>query len=82
MLAGAAVTFATALTVLAVGYRVLRVPMTLLAGTVAGVFTQTALLGYALETTRSEAPSLSYAEVYAVSMIGKIVLVQLLLGLG
>jgi putative transport protein len=79
--AGALITFLTAFTALAIGHRLLRIPMSLLVGMVAGIQTQPAVLGYALEQTRNEIPNLGYASVYPAATIGKILLVQVLLAL-
>jgi putative transport protein len=80
--AGAALTFATALLTLWIGHRVLEAPMSVVLGMVAGVHTQPAVLGYALEQTRNEIPNLGYASVYPAATIAKILLVQVLLALG
>ena len=48
---------------------------------VAGIQTQPAVLGYALEQTGDEQPNLGYAAVYPVALIVKIVLAQILLAL-
>ena len=79
--AGALLTFVTAFATLAIGYRLLRVPMSLLIGMVAGIHTQPAVLGYALDQTGNELPNLGYASVYPAATIGKILLVQVLLAL-
>jgi putative transport protein len=76
---GALVTCIAALGVLWVGYRLLKIPMSLLIGMVAGLQTQPAVLGFALEQAESDLPSIGYATVYPVAMITKIVLVQVLL---
>lgn len=80
--AGATVTFLSALAVLAVAYRVMKVPMSLALGMVAGVQTQPAVLGYALGQTRNEIPNLGYAAVYPAATIAKLVFVQLLVAFG
>jgi len=80
--AGFAITFATALLTLWLAHRVLGVPMTLALGMVAGVHTQPAVLGYALEQTRNDVPNLGYASVYPAATIAKLLLVQLLVALG
>jgi len=80
--AGAAITFATALAALAVAHRVLGIPMSLAMGMVAGIHTQPAVLGYALERTRNEIPSLGYAATYPAATLAKLVLVQLLVAGG
>jgi putative transport protein len=61
---------------------VLGVPLTLALGMVAGVHTQPAVLGYALEQTRNDVPNLGYAAVYPAATIAKLLLVQLLVALG
>jgi putative transport protein len=57
----------------------MRVPMSLLIGMVAGLYTQPAVLGYALEQTENDLPNIGYASVYPVAMITKILLAQALL---
>jgi putative transport protein len=80
--AGAVITFSSALGTLFVGHRLLGVPMRLMLGMVAGVHTQPAVLGYALEQTGDEIPNLGYASVYPAATIAKIMLVQLVLAFG
>jgi putative transport protein len=79
---GAAITFLTALAVLFVAHRLLRVPMSLALGMVAGIHTQPAVLGYAFGQTRNEIPSFGYAAVYPAATIAKLLFVQLLVALG
>ena len=79
--AGAIITFVVALVTLWVGHRVMKIPMNLLVGMVAGLHTQPAVLGYALEQTGNDLPNIGYASVYPVATIGKIVLAQVLLTL-
>jgi putative transport protein len=77
--AGAVITCATALLALWVGHRLLGIPMSVLVGMVAGFQTQPAVLGYALEQTGNDLPSVGYASVYPTATISKIVLAQVLL---
>lgn len=77
--AGAAVTCITALATLWVGHRLMKIPMSILIGMVAGLQTQPAVLGYALEQTGNDLPNIGYASVYPVATIGKILIVQILL---
>lgn len=79
--AGALVTCGTAFALLWVGYRLLRIPMSLLSGMLAGLQTQPAVLGFATEQAGSDLPNVGYATVYPTATILKIVLVQLLLAL-
>jgi len=78
LLAGAAITLAVTLVSLAVGYQLLKIPFASLMGLVSGIQTQPACLAYATREANSEAPNLSYAAVYPVAMIAKIILAQLL----
>lgn len=77
--AGAAVTVLTALCVLWAGYKLLKIPMGLLVGILAGMQTQPAVLGYALEQAQNDLPNIGYTTVYPAAMIAKILLAQLLL---
>jgi len=77
--AGAVITCAAALALLWVGYRLLKIPFSLLSGMLAGLQTQPAVLGFATEQAGSDLPNVGYATVYPTATIAKIVLVQLLL---
>jgi putative transport protein len=81
LLADAAITLTAALATLWVGHNLLKIPMSLLIGMLAGLQTQPAVLGFALEQTGNELPNIGYATVYPVAMISKILLAQLLLAL-
>ena len=78
--AGTAITVSAVLLTLWVGHRLLRIPMSLLTGMVAGTQTQPAVLGFASEQAGNELPQVGYATVYPLATIAKIVVVQLLLG--
>ena len=77
--AGIAITCTASLLALWIGYRVLKIPMTLLMGIMAGMQTQTAVLGYALDQTRNDLPNIGFASVYPAATIFKIICVQILL---
>lgn len=77
--AGAVITSATALVTLWVGYRLLKIPMGLLTGMLAGLQTQPAVLGFALEQSDNDLPNIGYATVYPIAIVAKIVFAQLLL---
>ncbi len=77
-LAGAAITALVALTTLWIGYRLLKIPLSLLSGILAGLQTQPAVLGFALERTGNDLPNIGYASVYPVALIAKILLAQLI----
>jgi putative transport protein len=79
--AGALLTCVTALVMLVIGHKVLKIPMGLLTGMLAGLQTQPAVLGFALEQAGNDLPNIGYAEVYPIATIAKIVIAQLLLTL-
>jgi putative transport protein len=79
--AGAGMTLSAAALTLWAGARFLDLPFSTLAGTLAGLQTQPAVLGFALEQTGDEAPNVGYATVYPVAMITKVLLGQLLLAI-
>ncbi|HEX9016431.1 MAG TPA: transporter, partial [Chloroflexota bacterium] len=79
--AGAAVTTVVALSTLWVGYRVMKIPLGLLSGMLAGLQTQPAVLGFSLEQSGNELPNIGYALVYPMAMIVKILLAQVILSL-
>ncbi len=80
-IAGAVITCATAFITLIVGYKLLKIPMSILTGILSGQQTQPAALGFALEQAHNELPNIGYATVYPLATIAKIVLAQLLLSL-
>jgi putative transport protein len=77
-IAGALITTLTAFATLWIGYRVLKIPMSLLIGLLAGLQTQPAVLGFALEQTGNDLPNLGYASMFALAVIVKILVAQLL----
>jgi putative transport protein len=82
MLAGALVTMTLSLVVLAVGYRVLKIPLSILVGMVSGAHTQPAALAFACEQTKNELPNVGYATVFPLATVAKILLAQVLLASG
>jgi putative transport protein len=79
-IAGALITMATALSMLWIGYKLLKIPYSILIGMLAGLQTQPAVLGFANEQTGNELPNVGYATVYPMATIAKIFMVQLLIG--
>jgi putative transport protein len=80
--AGAGITFTTAFVALWAAHKLLKIPLSLAIGMVAGIHTQPAVLGFAEQQTKNEIPHLGYAAVYPVATIAKILLVQVLIALG
>lgn len=77
--AGAVLTLTTSALLLVVGHKVLRIPLGVLIGMLAGLQTQPAVLAFANEQTHNELPNLGYATVFPLATIAKILLAQLLL---
>lgn len=77
--AGAFVTFTVAMTTLWIGYKLLKIPLSLLIGMLSGLQTQPAVLGFATEQTHNDLPNIGYTAVYPTATIAKIILAQLLL---
>jgi putative transport protein len=78
LIAGAIITTFTALATLWVGYQRLKIPMSLLMGMLAGLQTQPAVLGFSLEQTGNDLPNLGYTSMFALAVIVKIIVAQLL----
>ncbi len=79
LLAGAIITCVAALSMLVIGYKVLKIPFGLLTGMLAGLQTQPAVLGFASEQAENDLPNVGYAMVYPTATIGKILAAQMLL---
>lgn len=79
--AGALITAISAMTLLFVGYRLLKIPLGLCIGLLAGMQTQPAALAFAAEQTRNDMPNIGYATVYPLATIAKIILAQGLVAL-
>jgi len=77
-LAGLAITTTAALTTMAVGHLVFKIPLSLLSGMLAGLGTQPAVLGFANEQAGNDLPNVGYTTVYPLATIAKIVCAQLL----
>lgn len=80
-LTGMLITILVSFCMLFIGYRLLKIPMGLLVGMLAGMQTQPAVLSFALEQTHNDLPNIGYATVYPVATIAKILLAQLILTL-
>lgn len=72
---------AMSLGVLAIGYKLMRLPMGGTTGILAGLCTQPATLGFASEQAGNPLPELGYATVFPAAMLVKILLAQILLTL-
>jgi putative transport protein len=79
LIIGMLITMVMTTFVLIVGYRLLKLPFGFMAGLLAGLQTQPAVLGYAHEQFGDEIPAIGYATVFPVAMIVKIILAQVLL---
>ena len=79
--AAALITCAIGFVTLLIGHLVLKIPMGLLVGMLAGIQTQPAVLSFSLEQAGNDLPNIGYATMYPIAIIGKIVLVQVLLAI-
>jgi len=78
ILAGAAITAAVSMTSLFVGHRLLKLPFESVMGLTTAIHTEPASLAFATLISNSDAPQASYARVFPVCTVAKIVLAQLL----
>lgn len=78
-IAGAIITCVTAFLTVFLGYKLLKIPYGLLTGMLAGLHTQPAVLGFALEQSEDDLPNTGYALLFPIATIGKIIFAQLLL---
>jgi putative transport protein len=78
LLVGASVTLLSSLLIVFLGYKIFGYDMISTFGMLAGIHTQPAALAFANAHTGSDQPNLSYAAVYPVALIAKIVLAQVL----
>ena len=79
--AGVAISLSSALLTVAIGHRILRIPLSVVLGMLAGIQTQPAVLAYSLEKTGRDSPNAGYASVFPIAMISKILLAPLILQL-
>jgi putative transport protein len=82
LVVGMATTTVAAIAMLLVGRYLLKLPAAVLAGVVAGMQTQPAVLAFAVEQEGDETPNTGYVTVFPVAMVAKILLAQVVLLLG
>lgn len=73
--AGAIISLLTAFATLAVGYKVLKMPFSLLTGMVAN---QPAILDFASSRSNNKVPTIGYAMMFPIALISKILIAQIL----
>ncbi|MBP1464691.1 transporter [Candidatus Chloroploca sp. M-50] len=78
-IAGALITAAAAFGLLIIGHKMLKIPMGICIGMLAGMQTQPAVLAFANEQAGNDLPNIGYATVYPLATIGKIICAQMLL---
>jgi len=76
---GVCITSITAFLGLYIGHKIMKMPMTLVVGIVAGMHTSTPGLGYIKEQTGNDLSDQGYACVFPFATIGKIILVHIIL---
>jgi putative transport protein len=80
LLAGVLVTLISAVVTILLAHKVLHYDMISTYGLIAGIHTQPAALSFASSHTGSDQPNVSYAAVYPVALIAKIILAQIIVG--
>jgi putative transport protein len=80
ILSGAIITASVAMTSIVLAHRVLKLPFESVMGLTCAIHTEPASLAYASLVSNSDAPQASYARVFPVCTVAKIVLAQLLVG--
>lgn len=78
-LIGGLITITVGFIFLFVGHRLLKLPFARLAGMLAGLQTQPAVLAFVNEQAKSEQPNIGYSSVFPIATLTKIILVQILL---
>jgi putative transport protein len=81
LVTGAIITLFSAAVIILLAYKFFGYDMISTFGIMAGVHTQPAALAFANSQTKSESPNISYAAVYPIALIAKIILAQVLIGL-
>ncbi|MEH1129126.1 hypothetical protein [Micromonospora sp. CPCC 206061] len=81
LVAAFAVCLTLAFGVLTIGHKLLRLPMGVATGVLAGMCTQPATLVFADEQADNELPELGYTTAFPAAMLAKILIAQLLLGI-
>jgi putative transport protein len=79
-LSGCIITLIVAFSFLWIG-NFFRIPFPRLAGMLAGLQTQPAVLAFVNEQSKSDQPNVGYASVFPVAMLSKIIFIQILLTL-
>jgi putative transport protein len=79
-LSGCIITLIVAFSFLCIG-NFFRIPFPRLAGMLAGLQTQPAVLAFVNEQSKSDQPNVGYASVFPVAMLSKIIFIQILLTL-
>jgi putative transport protein len=77
--AGALLTLLSSFATILAGHFVLRIPYGVLAGEVAGVHTQPAVLVFAHEQAQNDLPRLGYTAIFPIATVAKIIVAQLVL---
>jgi putative transport protein len=78
LLGGMAITLSVTLPALVAGYKLFKIPFDELLGVVSGIHTESAAVGFASRMVNTERPEHGYTSVYALSLILKVILAQIL----
>jgi putative transport protein len=78
LLSGAIITLAVSSAALVVGYKLLKIPFDSVMGLTCAIHTEPASLSYAAHAAGSDIPQSSYARIFPVCTVAKIILAQVL----
>ncbi len=78
LIMGALITFFNTILMIIIGKYFLKIPFSLLLGILSGVQTQPACIAYVNEEIKNSVPNYGYSMVFPISMITKIILVQII----
>ncbi len=76
---GALVSFVAPVILLTVGLKLMRIPLSTLAGVMSATHTQPVLLAFSNEQTKNDVPAVGYATVFPFATVIKVILAQILL---
>ena len=78
LIIGACITFFNTILMILIGKYFLKIPFSLLLGILSGVQTQPACIAYVNDEVKNSVPNYGYSMVFPISMITKIILVQII----
>lgn len=81
MLTAFAIALILCFATLIIDYKILKIPMGMLIGILAGIQTQPGAVSFAVDQTHDDRPGFGYVAVFPTTLIAKLILAQLILAL-